>query len=137
MMRLERKLWQAPWMQAAAGLVSLLALVPVGFIVWVAWQTGWQISASLIFRPRVGELLWNTVLLLSFAVPISMVLAVALAWLTERSDLPGRRIWAGFCVAPLAVPAFVHSYAWVTLIPGFEGPFAAVLISVLAYFPFL
>lgn len=135
--RLERNLWQAPWMQAAAGLVSLLALVPVGFIVWVAWQTGWDISASLVFRPRVGELLWNTSVLLLFAVPASMVLAVALAWLTERSDLPGGRIWAWLCVAPLAVPAFVHSYSWVTLIPGFEGPFAAVLISVLAYFPFL
>jgi len=137
MVRLERSLWQAPWMQTAAGLVSLMAFLPVGFIVWVAWQTGWEVSASLIFRPRVGELLWNTVLLLFFAVPASMVLAVALAWLTERSDLPCARIWAWLCVAPLAVPAFVHSYAWVTLIPGFEGPFAGVLISVLAYFPFL
>lgn len=126
-----------PWMQLGATLVSLFATVPVGFIVWIAWQTGWETSASLIFRPRVAELLWNTALLVVFAVPVSMALAILLAWLTERSDLPGRRVWAWFCIAPLAVPAFVHSYAWVTLIPGLEGPFAGVLISVVAYFPFL
>ncbi|MDW6025489.1 iron ABC transporter permease [Mesorhizobium sp. BAC0120] len=126
-----------PWMQVSATLVSLFAVVPVGFIVWIAWQTGWKTSASLIFRPRVAELLWNTARLVLFAVPVSMALAILLAWLTERSDLPGRRVWAWFCIAPLAVPAFVHSYAWVTLIPGLEGPFAGVLISVVAYFPFL
>lgn len=125
------------WMQSGAVLVSLLAALPVGFIVWIAWETGWSTSLSLIVRPRVGELLENTVLLVVLAVPLSALLAVALAWLTERSDLPGRRVWSWLCVAPLAVPAFVHSYAWVTLFPGLEGLSAGVLISVMAYFPFL
>jgi iron(III) transport system permease protein len=40
-------------------------------------------------------------------------------------------------VAPLAVPAFVHSYAWVTMVPGVHGLGAGVFISVIAYFPFL
>jgi len=35
------------------------------------------------------------------------------------------------------VPAFVHSYAWITLAPGLHGLGAGVLVSVLAYFPFL
>ena len=65
------------------------------------------------------------------------LLAVALAWLTERTDLPGARLWAWLAVAPLAVPAFVHSYAWVSLVPGLHGLSGGVLVSVLAYFPFL
>jgi iron(III) transport system permease protein len=65
------------------------------------------------------------------------VLGIALAWLTERTDLPGRRVWALLATAPLAVPAFVHSYAWVSLVPSIHGLFAGVLVSVLAYFPFL
>jgi iron(III) transport system permease protein len=124
-------------MKAAALCVTFLALLPLVFIGCTAWQTGWEASASLIFRPRVAELLVNTVVLVAFAVPLSTVLAVALAWLTECSSLPGRRLWAWLCIAPLAVPAFVHSYAWVSLIPGLEGPVAGVLISVLAYFPFV
>ncbi|PBB88416.1 iron ABC transporter permease [Mesorhizobium sp. M3A.F.Ca.ET.174.01.1.1] len=125
------------WTLLAAALVSMIALLPLAFIVWVAIQTGWETVAALIFRPRVGELLVNTILLVVVAVPIAIVLSVALAWLTERSDLPGRRWWSWLSVAPLAIPAFVHSYAWISLVPGLHGLGAGVLISVIAYFPFL
>jgi iron(III) transport system permease protein len=126
-----------PWMTIAAVVVSLLAMLPLAFILWVAVQTGWETVYALVFRPRVGELLVNTVLLVLCTVPLSIALSVALAWLTERSDLPGARLWAWLSVAPLAVPAFVHSYAWITLVPGLHGLKAGVLISVIAYFPFL
>ena len=122
---------------AAAVAVSLLSLLPLGFILWVGYQTGWQAAAAMIFRPRVGELLVNTAWLVLLVVPLSTVLATALAWLTERSDLPGARWWSWLAVAPLAVPAFVHSYGWISLFPGFYGLRAAVVVSVLAYFPFL
>jgi iron(III) transport system permease protein len=121
----------------SAALVAIVALLPLGFIVWVTISIGWQASAPLIFRERVAELLVNTLLLEALTVPIAIALSVAVAWLTERSDLPGARWWAWLMVAPLAVPAFVHSYAWVSAIPTFNGLFAAVLVSVLAYTPFL
>lgn len=122
---------------AGAGLVSLAALLPLGFVVWVTIQTGWDTVLALVFRPRVGDLLVNTLLLEVATIPIAIALAVALAWLTERTDLPGARLWAWLAVAPLAIPAFVHSYAWVTVAPGMHGLWAATLVSVLAYFPFL
>lgn len=125
------------WVAAIATGVSLLALVPLGFVAWVTFQTGWASASALVFRPRVGELLVNTACLMALAVPLCAVLAVALAWLTERSDLPGARAWAGLAVAPLAVPAFVHGYAWVSLAPPLHGLPAAVLVSVFAYFPFI
>jgi iron(III) transport system permease protein len=125
------------WISLAAIVVTLFALLPLGFVVWVAIQTGWSTASELIFRPRVGEFLVNTVLLVLITVPLSILLALALAWLTERSDLPGARLWAWLCVAPLAVPAFVHSYAWVSLVPGLHGLPAGVLVSIIAYFPFL
>ena len=133
------QLWRGrmSWVGMAAALVSLLALMPLGFVVWVGINTGWETASALIFRPRVGELLVNTGLLVALTVPICIVLAVALAWLTERSDLPGARTWAWLAVAPLAVPAFVHSYAWITVAPGLHGLGGAVLVSVIAYFPFL
>ncbi|MBB3932430.1 iron(III) transport system permease protein [Kaistia hirudinis] len=125
------------WAGVAAALVSVASLLPLAFIMGVTIQTGWATATAMIFRPRVGELLANTVLLVLLTVPICIVLAVALAWLTERTDLPGARIWAWFAVTPLAVPAFVQSYAWVSLVPNIHGLEAGVLISVLAYFPFL
>ena len=122
---------------ATAVLVSLFSLIPLGFVAVVTVQTGWPTASALLFRPRVGELLLNTVLLVACTVPLCIGLALALAWLTERSDLPGCRLWAWLAVAPLSVPAFVHSYAWITLAPGLHGLPAGVLISVAAYFAFL
>lgn len=121
----------------AAVAVSTLALLPLGFIVWAAIETGWQHAAALVFRPRVGELLVNTAWLMVLTLPLCVALAVALAWITERSSLPGRATWSTLAAAPLAVPAFVQGYAWVGLIPSLHGLFAAVLVSVLAYLPFV
>lgn len=127
----------ALWMVASALFFSLLALLPLGFVMGVAVDIGWQTVKALVFRPRVGELLLNTLLLVTFTLPICTVLGVALAWLTERTQLPGRRIWSILAIAPLAVPAFVQSYAWISLVPSLHGLTAGVFISVLAYFPFI
>lgn len=121
----------------AAITVSAVALTPVAFIAWITFQAGWDTSVSLIFRARVGELLLNTAALIILVVPLSAILAILLAWLTERSDLPGARLWAWISTAPLAIPAFIHGYAWVTLFPSIHGLPAGVLLSVIAYFPFL
>ncbi|CAI0831427.1 ABC transporter permease [Serratia grimesii] len=122
---------------ATAILLSLLALLPLGFVISVAFETGWQTVKALVFRPRVGELLLNTLLLVVFTLPICALLGVTLAWLTERTTLPGRRIWSLLATAPLAVPAFVQSYAWISLVPSMHGLGAGVFISVIAYFPFI
>jgi iron(III) transport system permease protein len=118
-------------------MISLLALLPLGFIISVAIQNGWATLVELVFRPRVLDLLINTAQLILITLPLCILVGVALAWLTERTDLPGRRLWSLLAIAPIAVPAFVHSYGWVSLVPSLHGLPAAVLVSVLAYFPFL
>nr|WP_234452966.1 iron ABC transporter permease [Pseudomonas sp. SW-3] len=125
------------WVIGLSVLVSLLALMPIAFVIGVSIQTGWTTLVPLVFRPRVGELLINTVLLVVITIPMCISLGLALAWLTERTNLPGRRGWSLLAIAPLAVPAFVHSYAWVSLVPPIHGLFAGILVSVIAYFPFL
>lgn len=121
----------------AASLVAAASLLPAAFIAWTALETGWAEVAALVFRGRVGALLVDTALLEACTIPLALLIALGLAWLNERSDLPGARLWSWLAVAPLAIPAFVQSYAWVTLVPRMHGLSAAVLVSVLAYFPFL
>jgi iron(III) transport system permease protein len=125
------------WIVASALAVSALALTPLGFVGWAVLHASGSTVAALVLRPRVAELLLNTAMLIAVAVPLCALLSVALAWLTERSDLPAARAWAWLAAAPLAVPAFVHSYAWASLAPWLHGFPAATLVSVLAYFPFL
>lgn len=118
-----------------AVLIALFALVPLGYVVFMTATTGWDVAVGLIFRARVGELLLNTVLLTVVTVPLCLVLGVGGAWLVERTDLRGRRWWAVLLAAPLAIPAFVNSYAWVSAVPSLGGLWSGVLIATLSYFP--
>jgi iron(III) transport system permease protein len=124
-----------PLLVVAALVVAALALVPVGFVLLVLVQAGWDVAVAMIWRSRVAELLVNTLLLEALALPLCVGLALALAWLTERSNLPLRAVWRWLAVAPLAIPAFVQAYAWDSTIPILRGLWPAVMVSVLAYFP--
>ncbi|QQR39277.1 ABC transporter permease [Devosia rhizoryzae] len=121
----------------AAVVTGLLSLMPLAFVLYVALTSGWQAIAHLVLRPKVGALLLNTSALLAIVLPVSALLALAFAWLIERTDIPFARFWSWIMVAPLAVPAFVHSYAWSAFAPRFHGLAAAALVSILAYLPFI
>lgn len=41
----------------------------------------------------------------------AIAIAVPLAWLTVRSDLPGRRLWTVAAALPLVVPSYIGAYA--------------------------
>ncbi|MET3140846.1 UNVERIFIED_ORG: iron(III) transport system permease protein [Arthrobacter sp. UYEF2] len=118
-----------------AVLIALFSLLPLGYVIFMTGATGWDTAVALIFRERVGELLLNTVLLILVTVPLCLVLGVGGAWLVERTKLRGHKVWAVLLAAPLAIPAFVNSYAWVSAAPSLEGLWSGVLIATLSYFP--
>jgi iron(III) transport system permease protein len=122
---------------AFAVCVAALALLPLGYIAAYTVDVGWSGVQELVFRPRVGELLWNTARLVLGTVVCCAVLGLGAAWLVERSSVPARRIWHVLLVAPLAVPAFVNSYAWISLLPGLDTYAGALLVVTLSYFPFV
>jgi iron(III) transport system permease protein len=134
-----RKPWlpQGTAVTIAAVLVSLLSLIPLGFILVAAISAGPAEVARLVFRPRVGEILLNTLWLEAITLPLVAGLGVGLAWLTERTQLAGARWWAALLVAPLAIPAFVQSYAWNSVFPQLHGLTGAVVISIISYLPFV
>ena len=128
----------APVPCAAAGAVRrALALLPLGYIV------GYTRRRRLVGRPAswcsgrgwpsccgtpVGwcSARWRS----------ARVLGVGAAWLVERTR-SRRRVWHVLLVAPLAVPAFVNSYAWISLLPGLDTYGGALLVVSLSYFPFV
>lgn len=126
-----------PLVSSAAAVIIAATLIPLGYVVWGVLTTGWARAYALLVRPRVGELLLNTTELVAITVPLCIVLGVGAAWLVERTDVPGKLWWRPLLAAPLAVPAFVSSYAWVSIFPSLHGLRAAVLVTTLAYFPFI
>jgi iron(III) transport system permease protein len=121
----------------AALVVAVLCALPVVVVVLKAFEAGADEAFGLVWRARVGELLANTVLLVVLTCAITTVLGVGAAWLVERTTLPWAGFWRIALVAPLAVPAFVNSFAWAALLPGLEGLAGAVLVTSLSYFPFV
>ncbi len=118
-------------------LVAVFTLLPFAHVVFYASDVGVDVAREQLIRPRMGSLLLNTVSLVIAGVALSAVIATACAWLVERTDVPLPRVWRALLVAPLAVPAFVNGYAWVSLTHAVEGFAGAVLIVSLSYFPFI
>ncbi|HEX7388671.1 MAG TPA: iron ABC transporter permease [Acidiphilium sp.] len=114
---------------------AALVLLPIGITLADAAEAGARQVIALLWRPLVGTLLFNTASLTVAAAFCCMALGTAAAVLIERTDLPGRSAWAVLAVAPLAVPAFVASYAWVSISPEFEGFGGALIVTVFAYTP--
>ncbi len=116
-------------------LIAALTLVPLGYVLWTTAELGRDEAANFLWRPRIGELLWNTTRLLVAGVFTSVVVGVAGAWVVERTDVPARVWWHGLLCAPLAVPAFVNGYGWVSLTHDVQSFPGAVMVVTLSYFP--
>jgi iron(III) transport system permease protein len=117
------------------GLVAVAVILPLVFLLLEAQGSGVGTVASLIDRPLTATLLWNTVRLAVVVTFLCAVIGTGAAWLVERTDLPGRRVWAVLVVVPLAIPDFVVSFGWASLsteVAGFRG---AVLVMTLSIYP--
>jgi iron(III) transport system permease protein len=120
---------------AAAMAPAVLVLLPIAVTVIQAADIGPARMLALLARPLVGRLLLNTAMLIVAATLACAVIGAAAAWCVERTDLPGRRIWAVLAAAPLAIPPFVTSFAWISLSSALEDFAGALLVVTTAYFP--
>lgn len=115
--------------------VVVLTALPIAYVIARARLAGWTEVVDLLLRPRVGELMLNTLRLTAAVGAASLLLGTGTALLVERTDVPGRRWWRAVLPLPLAVPAFITTYAWVTVTRDIQTFWGAVLVLTLAYFP--
>jgi len=118
-----------------SALIAAALAVPLVFLLIEAKGAGAGTVLDLIFRSLTWQLLWNTVRLTVVVTLLCAIIGTAAAWCVERTDLPGRRIWAVLVVVPLAIPDFVVSFGWFSLwswVQGFKG---AIIVLTLAVYP--
>jgi len=118
-----------------SGLVSLAVILPLVFLLLEAQGSGVGTITSLIDRQLTVTLLWNTVRLAVVVTLLCAVIGTGAAWLVERTDLPGRRVWAVLVVVPLAIPDFVVSFGWASISTDVSGFRGAVLVMTLSIYP--
>lgn len=119
----------------AAAAAALLALTPLATTLLQAAHVGIDHATAVLFRPLVGRLLFNTLTLVAASTLCAGAIGTAAAYLLERTAVPGKRIWSVMVVAPLAVPAFIASYAWVSLSPALQDFGGALLVVTASYYP--
>lgn len=68
---------------------------------------------NLVFRERTFRILWNSLKLTAAVGFTTVAIAVPLAWLVIRTDLPGRRIWSTVVALPLVIPSYAGALAYI------------------------
>ena len=112
-----------------------ISLIPLGYLFIRVGSAGLQGFLQIVLTPRTTELVVNS-LLLALCVSLSaMVVGTLQAWIAVRSNIPGRKIFAVLAALPLAIPSYVAAYAWIAVIPGFSGFFAAWLLLTIGTAP--
>ncbi len=93
--------------------VALAMLLPLAYLVVRAVGAGSE-ALALVTAPSTVRVLANSVVLAVAVTVLSAAIAVPLAWLTARTDLPGRRAWSVLAALPLCIPTFVGGFAFVS-----------------------
>ena len=95
------------WVPALV-VAALLLIAPV----YLALRTvgaGWD-AIDLIFRPRTLWVIGRTVALMATVMLGCILISAPLAWLTVRTDLPGRGFWRVATMLPLALPSYIVGF---------------------------
>ncbi|MBA2595702.1 MAG: iron ABC transporter permease [Chloroflexia bacterium] len=116
------------WVVLPAVLVAILELLPLLYLVARTFEASANIWPVLL-RARTVEVVLNTVALAGAVALATIVIAVPLAWLTTRTDLPGRAFWSVAAALPLVIPSYIGA---VVIVAAF-GP-RGMLQSALAPF---
>jgi iron(III) transport system permease protein len=146
---------RAPWPLLVAGaVIGGLALLPIAYLFIRA--AGVESAAlAYLLRPRTLETVAATFVLAIGVGAGSIAIGLPVAWLTTRSDVPGRRAWAVLLAIPLAIPSYVVAFAFlaafgprgslqallaplgVERLPSIGGLVGAVLVLTLVTFPYV
>ena len=136
---------------APALLVTVAIALPIAYLLLRAAQADPATLREIIWRPRLLQLLANTLLLAGTVVVTSTAVALPLAWLATHARTRAHRLITLFGVLPLAVPSYVGAFALLAAsgpggfvdavtpwnLPTPRGFAGAVLILTLFNFPYL
>lgn len=146
---------RAPWTLMVAGLVvASLALLPLLYLVIRALGAEAD-SLAFLVRPRTVGVVAGTLVLGAVVGVGAVAIGVPVAWLTTRTDVPGRRLWAVLTAVPLALPSYVVGFAFLAFfgplgtlqgllapfgvgrLPSIGGLFGAGLVLTLVSYPYV
>ncbi len=98
----------------AAGIAAAV-VAPVGWLVLTTAGIEADAALETLLRPRTLQVVVNSVVMVGLVTVLSVLLAVPLAYLTVRTDLPGSRYWTVAISMPLVIPSYIGAFAFVSM----------------------
>ena len=114
-----------------------IAVLPTGYVLIRAGESGWAGVVAVVWRASTLALLGRSLLLAATVTVLCVVIAVGLALLVTRTDLPGRRVVGVLAAIPLAIPSYVAAYAWLAAYRPVAGFGGAVLVLTACSYPYV
>ncbi|MFJ2231789.1 ABC transporter permease [Streptomyces halstedii] len=126
-------------------ILAYLVLFPLGMLVYSSLKDSelklpFQVPGftldnfvQIFSSTRLFEVALNSLIFVVGTVALALVISVSLAYLFERTDIPGRRVLAPSTLAPMAVPATVMAVAWVLAANPANGPIALAVEHLFGY----
>ncbi|MDX1412730.1 MAG: iron ABC transporter permease [Candidatus Promineifilaceae bacterium] len=102
------------FLAACGTVVALILTVPLYLIMRMVGSG--REAAQLLVKASTLQILNNTILLAAAVTAAAILIALPVAWLTTRTDLPGRRIWTILSALPLVLPSYVAAYLFATIL---------------------
>ncbi len=93
--------------------IGLAAALPALYLVIVVAGES-QVAIDTVLTDRTLAVVLRSLGLTAAVTAAAIAIAVPLAWLTVRSDLPGRRVWATLATLPLVIPSYIGAYLFVS-----------------------
>ena len=101
------------WLWLAGLLVASGVFLPLLYLAVRAFSAEPQVWSWLL-RIQTLDLVGRSLGLALGVSLASILLAVPLAWLVTRSDLPAKRLWSALIPLPLVIPSYVGAYLFVS-----------------------
>lgn len=116
------RLSTSPLLLALAVVPMLVIFVLVAALVWISFQTGIIGTENVLYTlknyvailgdPFVLKVFWNTVIFTLSTTFTALAVGLPIAWMTERSNLPGKGLVYTIMTLGLLIPGIYTAMGW-------------------------
>ena len=139
--RLTRRAGPHPILLGAAAVVAVAIALPLVYLFIRGIGSGAEFW-ELLFRLRTLQIVIRSALLVAAVTAACILIAIPLAWLITRTDLPFRKTWAVLTALPLVIPSYIGAFLIIVALGprgmlqrALEGPFGIERLPEIYGFP--
>ncbi len=132
---------------ATCGLFGVISLLPILYMFLAPFEsaTAGSLNPHPLLESRHLNLARNSIGLAGGTAFCCLTLGTLYAFLVSRTDLIGKKIFAGLFIVPVLIPPYIHAIVWTHLASILKSIFhldihslgGCIFVLTLAYFPFV